>query len=193
MSLSPDRKGRLTASVFANAIGIGYDSRQKLWRQLTGREAAFQGNEMTDWGTEHEPDAIDAYEAETGLIVMHSGDHQKFVIQDWMGATPDGIVYDDKKIVIEAKCPYSQQLYDDVPAHYMPQIQGQIQFTDAHRAHFVCWTPDSLAVWEVCRSDEYWEACLPHLEEFYQYWQDDIEPKRRAKPKLPTVNTLRII
>ena len=60
MTLSPERNGRLTASLFASAIGIGYDSRQKLWRQLTGREERFQGNAHTQWGSDHEKDAITA-------------------------------------------------------------------------------------------------------------------------------------
>ena len=66
MSLSPEREGRLTASVFANAIGVGYDSRQKLWRQLTGREERFTGNAATEWGSENEHHAITAYEVATG-------------------------------------------------------------------------------------------------------------------------------
>jgi hypothetical protein len=69
MSLSPERDGRITASIFASAIGIGYDSRQKLWRQLTGREPRFEGNEATQWGNDNEHHAIDAYEIYTGNLV----------------------------------------------------------------------------------------------------------------------------
>jgi hypothetical protein len=74
--LSPKREGRLTASIFASAIGIGYDSRQKLWRQLTGREDRFAGNEATQWGNDCELLAIDAYEALTGNLVECAGDNQ---------------------------------------------------------------------------------------------------------------------
>jgi hypothetical protein len=80
MSLSPEREGRLTASVFASAIGIGYDSRQKLWRQLTGREERFSGNVATQWGSDNEIRAITAYEVATGEIVEAAGGKQGFVI-----------------------------------------------------------------------------------------------------------------
>ena len=87
MSLSPEREGRLTASIFASAIGVGYDSRQKLWRQLTGREERFQGNAATEWGKDNETRAITAYECFTGEIVEAAGGKQGFVISpthDWL-------------------------------------------------------------------------------------------------------------
>jgi len=104
VTLSPKRAGKLTASNFANAIGIGYDSRQKLWRQLTGREEPFQGNAATEWGVSHERDAIRQYQVVTGELVDTSGQSQEFFIHsvlDWLGCTPDGFA---GQTVIEAKC-----------------------------------------------------------------------------------------
>ena len=194
MSLSPDREGRLTASVFASAIGIGYDSRQKLWRQLTGREEKFAGNSATEWGSDNEHNAISAYEVATGEIVQSAGGKQGFVISashDWLGCTPDGYVGSD--IVVEAKCPASMQVYGKVPDHYMPQIQGQMFITERKMAHFVCWTPDGLEVHEVPFDEEYWHVCIFALSEFYSCWKSDLEPPKRKKPILPTVNYVRIV
>lgn len=194
MSLSPERDGRLTASVFANAIGIGYDSRQKLWRQLTGREERFQGNAATEWGSDNEIHAITAYEVATGEIVEAAGGKQGFIIHpkhEWLGCTPDGYVGDH--IVLEAKCPASMELYGKVPDHYMPQIQGQMFITDRKLAHFVCWTPEGLEVFEVDFSAEYWLICFEALSEFWECWQNDVEPKRQKKPILPTVEYRRIV
>jgi putative phage-type endonuclease len=194
MSLSPDRAGRLTASVFANAMGIGYDSRQKLWRQLTGREERFQGNTATEWGSSNEISAISAYEVATGEIIESAGDKQGFVIcadNDWLGCTPDGYIGTD--IVIEAKCPASMNLYGKVPDHYMPQIQGQMAITGRKLAHFICWTPDDFEVWEVEQNKEYWQQCLELLKEFWQCVQDDKEPPKRKKPILPTVEYRKLI
>jgi hypothetical protein len=176
MSLSPDREGRLTASVFANAIGIGYDSRQKLWRQLTGREEKFAGNDATQWGSDNEHHAITAYEVATGDIVQSAGGKQGFVISashDWLGCTPDGFVGSD--IVVEAKCPASMNLYGKVPDHYMPQI------------------PEGFEVHEVPFDDQYWDECLKLLSDFYSFWKSDQEPRRQKKPILPTVNYERLI
>jgi putative phage-type endonuclease len=194
MSLSPERAGRLTASTFASAIGIGYDSRQKLWRRLTGREEAFQGNEATQWGSDNEVNAIMDYEAATGEIVLSAGNRQQFVIHPdyyWLGCTPDGFVGQD--IVVEAKCPASMNLYGKVPEHYMPQIQGQMAITGRNIAHFICWTPEGLEVHEVLRDQAYWDQCLQELAEFWQHVQTDTEPKRRKKPTLPTVEYVRIV
>ena len=194
MSLSPERAGRLTASVFASAIGIGYDSRQKLWRQLTGREERFAGNVATQWGSDNEIRAIAAYEVATGEIVEAAGGKQGFVISpthDWLGCTPDGYVGND--IVVEAKCPASMTLYGKVPGHYMPQVQGQMFITGRKLAHFICWTPDGFEVWEVPFSDEYWDVCIVALSEFYGYWQSDQVPKRQKKPILPTVDYRRLM
>ena len=194
MSLSPDREGRLTASVFASAIGIGYDSRQKLWRQLTGREEKFAGNSATEWGSDNEIHAITAYEVATGEIVQSAGGKQGFVISashDWLGCTPDGYVGTD--IVIEAKCPASMQVYGKVPDHYMPQVQGQMFITERKLGHFVCWTPEGLEVHEVPFDEEYWHVCIFALSEFYSCWKSDLEPPKRKKPILPTVNYVRIV
>ena len=193
MSLSPDREGRLTASVFASAIGIGYDSRQKLWRQLTGREERFTGNAATEWGKDNETRAITAYEVHTGEIVESAGGKQGFVISashDWLGCTPDGYVGDD--IVIEAKCPASMTLYGKVPDHYMPQVQGQLFITGRKLAHFVCWTPEGLEIHEVPFDDDYWQECIVALSEFYSYWKSDTEPPKRKKIVLPTVTVRKI-
>ena len=193
MSLSPERAGRLTASVFANAIGIGYDSRQKLWRQLTGREERFAGNSATEWGSANERHAITAYEIATGEIVESAGGKQGFVISpthDWLGCTPDGYVGSD--IVVEAKCPASMELYGKVPNHYMPQVQGQLFITRRELAHFVCWTPEGLEIHEVPFDDDYWQECIVALSEFYSYWKSDTEPPKRKKIVLPTVNVRKI-
>jgi putative phage-type endonuclease len=192
LSLSPERAGRLTASVFANAIGIGYDSRQKLWRQLTEREERFQGNAATEWGSANEKNAIQKYEIVTGEIVESAGGRQGFVIHpehDWLGCTPDGFV---GQTVIEAKCPASLQVYGKVPDHYMPQLQGQMAITGKSLAHFICWTPEEFEVWEVPADNEYWTMCFELLTDFWSCVKNDEEPKKRKKPTLPTITTKRI-
>lgn len=193
MSLSPERNGRLTASNFATAIGIGYDSRQKLWRQLTGREEKFQGNSATEWGAAHEQDAIRQYQVITGELLDRKGQNQEFFIHsvlDWLGCTPDGFV---GQTVIEAKCPASLQVYGKVPDHYMPQLQGQMAITGKSLAHFVCWTPDDFEVWEVPADEEYWQQCLELLTEFWLCVKEQTEPPKKKKPTLKTVEYRRLI
>ena len=193
MSLSPERAGRLTASLFAGAIGIGYDSRQKLWRQLTGREERFQGNAATEWGVANEKNAIRQYQVVTGELVDKKGQNQEFFIHpvlDWLGCTPDGFV---GQTVIEAKCPASLQVYGKVPDHYMPQLQGQMAITGRSLAHFICWTPEEFEIWEVPADEEYWQQCLELLTEFWLFVKEQTEPPKRKKPTLKTVEYRRLI
>lgn len=197
MILSPERDGRLTASLFASAIGIGYDSRQKLWRQLTGREEKFQGNANTQWGSDHENDAILKYEIETGDLVSYSRNRQGFLIHDkhdWLGCTPDGIVYKGQEsLILEAKCPSNMELYGKIPDHYMPQVQGQMEISGLRKAHFLCWTPTGFEVFEVEKNEEYWTECFQFLSDFWACVKEDREPPKRKKPTLPTVEYRKII
>ncbi len=191
--LSPEREGRITGSVFAAAIGVNpYTSRQKLYREMKGIDPQFEGNEKTQWGNDHEQDAVDAYEAHTGNIVSRSGDRQEFIIHpdyDYLGCTPDGYV---GPILTEYKCPYSQEIYREIPGYYMPQLQGQMEICTREGAHFVCWTPYELAIWHVEASKEYWEWMLGLLESFRDSLLNDFEPKRRKKPEQPPVKIERI-
>ena len=184
------RENRLTASNFAAAMGINpYQSRQKLYDLLTGTAEPFEGNEMTQWGTDHEPDAVFAYEAFTGEFVEQTG----FWVhpdKDWLGASPDGLVLDN--CLIECKCKFSQELWDCVPAHYMAQIQGQLEITNRELCDFVSWTPTDLAVFRVTRSTDYWEAQFPLLEQFWNEFNDRTKPKRRKKPVMPDVKVERL-
>jgi hypothetical protein len=74
----------------------------------------------------------------------------------------------------------------------MPQIMGQMAITGLTKCHFVCWTPDDLAIWEVEFNQEYWDIELECLKKFWQSWQDNVEPKRSKKPAMPDIVKNRI-
>lgn len=174
------RKFRLTGSDFAAAMGISpYKSRQALWREKTGREAPFQGNEMTLWGETHEPDAINAYEIETGNLVLPSG-LIVHPVHDWLAVSPDGIVPDRGSV--ECKSPFSCKPHEEVPEHYRPQCIGVAGTSGADWCDFVSWTPEETRIWRVAFSEEYWEWMFPLLKDFWSYVESDIEPKRQKKP-----------
>jgi len=187
MSLSPEREGRLTASTFASAMGINkYQTRQKLYRQILKIDPRFDGNEMTQWGEDNEQNCCDGYELNQSVIVYHSGKNQKFrkhPSHDWLGCTPDGFT-DDR--IVEFKCPYNK-MYDVAPAHYVAQIMGQMAITGMAQADLVAWTPEELRIWRIDFSQEYWDMQLELLQDFWQYVQQEEEPKRRAKPTMPSV------
>lgn len=180
------RNTYLGASQFAAAIGISpYTSRAEQWRLMTGRKT-FDGNDATRHGNECEPIAIATYEAHTGEIVI---DRQRWYALEEFGTHIDGRA---GLTITEFKCPVAG-LYDDVPAHYMAQIQGQMWIADMDECHFVAWTPDELRIWEVGYSLDYVQWMHPLLKEFWGLVQNDVEPARlKRKPKPIEVKTERI-
>lgn len=182
-----ERNTYLGASQFAAAIGISpYTSRAEQWRLMTGRKT-FDGNDATRHGTECEPLAVAAYEAHTGEIVV---DQQRWYGLDYFGTHIDGRTSTN---LVECKCPFAG-IYDEVPVHYMPQVQGQMWLAKVNRCHFVAWTADEFRIWEVEFEIDYFRWMVPLLEEFWQCVQNDVEPARlKRKPKPIEVKTVRIL
>lgn len=180
------REGYLSASQFSAAAGISpYQSRAEAWRLITGRKT-FDGNDATRHGEECEALAVAAYEAHTGEIVTHQ---QRWYEREHFGTHIDGLA---GFAITEFKCPFAG-IYEDVPAHYMPQVQGQLALTLAPECHFVAWTNDELRIWRVKYSDEYWKWMRPLLDEFWECVQKDTEPGRlKRRPTPIEVKTERI-
>lgn len=175
------RSGRLTASYFGAALGLSpFMSRQALWRELTGRAEPFAGNEMTAYGNNNEARAIGDYEEQTGNLVLPA----RFVpLDDWSGCTPDGYVGDDG--LIECKCPYTQKIYEEWPAHYRAQVLGQLFITQRQWCDCWCWTPQEGKVVErINFHAEEWIAMHLALKVFWGYVLDDEAPPRQAKFKM---------
>jgi len=174
------RRGRLTGSNFAAALGLSpYKSRQKLWRQLTGKEAADECNPAMQWGTDNEPNAIRWYEIESGHLVQPVGFvvHPKY---DFIGVSPDGFVGTDGGI--ECKCPATQKLYDGIPDHYLPQVLGFIHVTGRQWCDFVCWTPDEAQIVRMYAAHEKWSEWEQELVAFWNdYVLKDVQPPRKRK------------
>lgn len=186
MALSPLREGRLTASNFAAAMGLSrYASRAKVFREMTGRIAPFEGNAATRWGQRHEPRAVGDYERLTGSVLAQAGEEQNFHIHpahDWLGCTPDGFT---EERLVEIKCPYSEKPFglDRLRFEYMPQVQGQMEIVGLEEVDLVCWTRRRIEVWRIARSRDYWAWMLGLLHEFKHHLDTDTPPPRlRGKP-----------
>ena len=136
------RKGLMTASDAAGALGIPAFASQKnprealLKQKVTG---SFTGNHMTRWGQHHEDgvreramQCLGEVAWEVGLVI-----HQDL---PWLGASPDGVTNSGK--LIEVKCPYKRvPVPNEVPHHYWPQMQVQMECTDLDACLFIQWSP----------------------------------------------------
>lgn len=185
-----ERAGLLTASDFAAAMGISpFKSRLRLWDELTGRSAGFQGNAASDWGTLHEESAIEHYEAKTGMFVDPVGliKHPQI---SYLGGSPDGLVGEEG--IIEAKCPYWAGVHMEVPEYYLPQIHGNMAITGRRWCDFISSkfveTEDDFILQDqiIIRLEfdpVYWEWALGLLAEFWGFVERDERPPRlRRKP-----------
>ena len=181
-----EREGKLTASAFGQAAGIAPGSRQQLWRRMMGLET-FDGNEATEWGELHEPEAIAKYSEETGSSVELVGfyTHPE---HSWLGCSPDFLVGTDG--LGEVKCPFSQKIYESIPVYYMAQMQGQMEITNREWCDFVVWTPEATSVTRIARSPEYWDWLHLKLADFWSWVVAKVEPPRAKKEKPPSTDHL---
>ena len=146
-----ERAGKVTASmvsaVLAKPETAGYrDYQAQLVAEiLTGKP---QGSDYTNaamqFGTEMEPLARSAYEAETGFSVDEVGFCQHPTINR-AGASPDGLVGDSG--LVEIKCPkvathLAYLIAGVVPAGYKTQMMWQMACTGRDWCDFASFRPD---------------------------------------------------
>lgn len=112
-------------------------------KRLTGKQQESFTNSSMKWGTECEPIARAAYEAEYGLLVTEVAmiQHPRIPMA---GASPDGLVSIDG--LIEIKCPETKAHIDTIlsgeaPAKYIQQMQWQMACTGRAWVDFVSFDP----------------------------------------------------
>jgi len=103
------------------------------------------------WGLYHEPLAIDAFKAKTGLAVTNCKDGQCFIDQGHFGGTPDGLIPSEFS-GLEIKCPNSDthlaylqiktanDLKQAAPEYYW-QCQSLMLLTASLHWYFVSYDP----------------------------------------------------
>jgi len=169
------RENMITASDAASAIGESrYESEDAFVKKKVLR-TKWAGNAATAHGTLLEPLVRDLYDAkynrkshEIGLV-----QHRDY---PWLGASPDGVTEDG--ILVEIKCPMSRKIEPNVPKHYWPQVQLQLEITDLEECDFVQYRPgdtesvppkaEEFVVVRVHRDREWFARVLPVLERVWQ-------------------------
>ena len=135
------RKNKLTASSFADALGKShYRSRDEAILDKIV-DTPFVANPITEWGVKYEEVATRFYEHLTGSSIYEFGliPHPDFPA---FGASPDGIcdVNSPPEYIgrmLEIKCPPKRKFTKSVPAHYMMQMQGQLEVCDLEECDFL--------------------------------------------------------
>ena len=164
-----DRTGCLTASRFADVLARKRDGTPTkayfdlidtiVAERITGDSIGIGDAPALVWGRDHEAEARETYEAETGRFVDLVG----FIPHPdipYLGASPDGLVDDDG--LVEIKCPFSTVVHlrriraGVVPPEYVPQMLMQCICTGCSWVDFVDYDPrligtpyEHLAFWTV--------------------------------------------
>ncbi|BBH02573.1 hypothetical protein Prudu_013187 [Prunus dulcis] len=151
------RKHKLTASTFAAAVGFFHRRRLQLWLEKIGAIEPFSGNLATCWSNIKEEEALERYKLITGNSVLfpefqvygntNAGD-------DWLGASPDGVV--DRL------------------------AQGLMEILDRDWMDFYVWTPKGSSLFRLYRDAEYWDVLKMVLSDF---WWNHVQPAREMCSK----------
>lgn len=131
------RRSMRNASESAAVLGLSpWTTPYKLWLEKTGK-AEIQTTAAMQRGTDLEPVARAAYEAQTGLVM------QPLVLQAGVySASLDGLTLEGD-LLLEIKCPVRGTRSDlwqevqagQVPQHYQIQVQHQLMVSGAEMAH----------------------------------------------------------
>lgn len=178
------RLGKVTASKVASVLAKRDSATRAdyltdlVLERLTGKQQEFYQNEAMQWGTDTEPQARMAYEAETGNLVDELGFIDHPTIANF-GCSPDGVVGEDG--LIEIKCPNSKThlstlLSGKAPSKYIPQMQTQMAVMNRQWCDFVSFDPRlpedlQLFVIRVDRDDEY----IAKLEEEVSIFLEEVD------------------
>lgn len=148
------RAGCATASCFADILAVSKKDGKPLKarddylmrlvvERITGEPVESASSFAMAWGTDAEPFARAEYQLVTGSIVREVG-FIKHPAHAWIGASSDGRV--GERGAVEIKCPHTSAVHlqtwaDGMPAHHLPQVQGQIWTLDLDWVDFCSYDP----------------------------------------------------
>ena len=192
----------LTASDAATAIGVNsYEKPDGLILKKFGYNK-FEGNEATEHGNKYENVARDIYCERYNEVAHEIGLHPH-PLYNWLGGSPDGITESGK--LLEIKCPLRRKITDEVPVHYMPQLQLLMEILNLEECDFIQYKPEELTwpnpsefvVTNVKRSREWFEEQLPVMDAFWKrvlwYRANGGVEELLPKPKKARVSRKKIV
>lgn len=196
------RRELLTASDAASALDIkpyaSYrgSSRAELLRKKVSDTPL--NNMFVAHGQRYEDEARDLAMAVLGGRVYDVG-LVRHATLPWLGASPDGVT--DTGRLIEIKCPLKRTIVPgEVPHHYWPQIQVQMECCDVDSTVFVQYKPGGLQVdgrpvldLVVVERDRQWFAANEHA--MRSCWEEFMRLRREGAvaepPALPPTCAIR--
>ena len=188
------RKGVLTASNFGpwllNSGKVAEQARERAICKLIAERANCESapnyeNWAMQRGTELEPQAVAAFEGETGIKVADVG----FCLSKFgnFGCSPDGLIV-GHSIGFEGKVPVPEthiryRRAGELPDEYLFQIHGSMAVTGATAWHFQSWNPGLASLRILIERDEFTEklkaALIAFSAQYEEAWEQEIAANRR--------------
>lgn len=142
----------------------------QLWQKKLMLVPEEEENFAQAHGNRNEPIALEAFEAETGYLMMKCVKvHRKY---PWMMASLDAMEITGKCIV-EIKCPGEEDhqiaCKNKVPEKYFPQLQHQMEVCELEKAYYYSFYEGKGVIVEVNRNDVYIENMIENEKRFIQY------------------------
>jgi len=172
------RLAKRNASESAAVMGLSpWQTPYQLWLTKTGRSTTKVTAAMQR-GTDLEPAARAAYEAQSGLVM------QPLVLEDGAySASLDGMTLGGE-LILEIKCPVRGSRSDlwadisagNVPEHYMVQIQHQLMVSGAGCAHLWVFDGQVGILHEIVRDDTLMDGIRTAWDGFQAYLDGDTPP-----------------
>lgn len=172
------RKNMRNASETAAVLGVSpWQTPYQLWLLKTGR-AETKTTAAMQRGTDMEPAARAAYEAETGNIM------QPLVLQQGLySASLDGMDLDGQ-LILEIKCPYKGEasaLWNEavvgvVPEHYRLQVMHQLMVSGAEIAHLYVFDGTRGLLLPIERDEDTMQRIRDGWDQFQVFMDSDSPP-----------------
>ena len=164
---------------------------EEIVQRMIGVEIDQYVSYEMQWGIDHEPMAIEAYEISRMVSVSARNPQVRITHHehDFISGEPDGLVGDSG--LVETKCPneanhFKNLLNGEQISQYMYQIQGYMWLTERDWCDFVSFHPNyperyQLSVNRVVRDDD----IISELEErCVQFWNEIVLPLKEKVDQL---------
>jgi len=152
----------------------------KLWEEKLN----LSSNAPTNWaqkrGLDLEENARLEFEKMTGLFVLPKVIKHPNI--EYLMASLDGMCVESKNIV-EIKCAgkvdHAKAMAGEVPEHYFPQLQHQLEVTELDMVHYFSFDGEKGVIVKVYRDDDYIRKMLNKEKEFWECVQTMTPPKSK--------------
>ena len=176
-TLDPRRDTDVTASDVPAICGeCPFQTRRSVLYKKTLRLRSVD-NEFTMHGRINEPIALRKFCEQTGAeVIEYPCEYKRHHIYYWLGGTKDAKVRmpNGDVVLVEIKCPPKRPIKDEVPIHYIGQVQTYLFIeSDCSYALFVQYKPagprsnEKLQITRVERDPGYMARRLPSLKKFW--------------------------